>query len=143
MPYEARIKPKSTMKNVRFSGNFEFVRYEWRTLPDEKVVLARNNPYLEIRETGPVVIKVAEGFDMPATAEFLGKGEAGKFLEADDLTAIKGVGKATASILSLYFQNFSDLANADAGKVQEILSADPKLNKLDAEDLIRQAKELQ
>ena len=60
MPYEAKVKEKVTPKTIRFSGDFEYVRYEWRGIPDDKLELARANPYLETRYVEKPVEQVDE-----------------------------------------------------------------------------------
>jgi len=124
------------MKNVRFSGDFEFVKYEWRSIPDEKVEAARNNPYLEVREAIP------EPENLPEEEEsFIDEGRA--TVQADDLSKIKGVGMATASVLASYgFGSFESLAYASKKELAAILEKDNRLKRLDALDLIKQAGEL-
>lgn len=119
------------MKTVRFSGDFEYVCYEWRPLPDDKEELARNNPYLEIRK----VDEVAQ-----AVAEVLVEGTADDFLKQDDLTRIRGIGKATEAVLSLYYPTFEALANADQDDLAELLARENL--KARADDLIAKAREL-
>ena len=148
MPFEARVSPRSNMKNVRFSGDFEFVLYEWRPLPDDKVELARKNPYLEVRQTNEAVETLFEKgtadelLETGTADEFLEEGTADKFLNSDDLTEIKGVGRATAGTLSLYYPTFESLAEADPNELQSTLEKTGLSGRLDAEYLIEKAGEL-
>lgn len=143
MPYEAKVKDNVIPKTVRFSGDFEFVRYEWRPLPDEKLELAQNNPYLELRPTDKLPEPVIE--EEPERPKvWLEGGVVTETLEKDNLTEIKGVGKATAVILAgLGYTSFEKLSNEDVAELQGILSKQGfPTNKLDAADVIKQAKEL-
>jgi len=124
------------MKNVRFSGDFEFVKYEWRFIPEEKVEAARGNPYLEIR------VAVPEIHPQPEEEQDY-QDEEKATVQTDDLAKIKGVGMATASVLASYgFGSFESLAYADPQELAAILENDNRLKRLDAQDLIAQAREL-
>jgi len=79
------------MKNVRFSGDFEFVKYEWRFIPDEKVEAARGNPYLEVREAVPEIHPQPE-------EEQDYQDEEKATVQADDLSKIKGVGMRSGQL---------------------------------------------
>lgn len=72
MAYEAKVKDTSTLRIVQFAGIHEFVRYEWRPLPDDKYETARGNPHLEARE-----VKA-----QPKEESILLPGKADEFLEA-------------------------------------------------------------
>ena len=47
---EARVREGSRLPTVTAFGGREYVRKQWRPVPDEQADSAEGNPYLEVRE---------------------------------------------------------------------------------------------
>lgn len=72
---EARLKDNYPYKTIQALEGREYIKGEWRPVPDERLAEAQQHPDLELRETPPPVIEAAathnpEGVSVPQIGEF-------------------------------------------------------------------------
>jgi hypothetical protein len=53
----ARVSSKSRYGSINAFSGHEYVKYEWRAVPEGQEDSARKNPYLEVQETVDAVVE--------------------------------------------------------------------------------------